>query len=217
VTGETSTTRGIGRRALLRNGLLTGLGVTVAGLTIASPAHAATPGPSSALSGTASARATARLARLTAAADPQIQDNWRWCGKCEGLFYGGHQSTSNCPTGGTHDGSGSYDYQLFYLDPPVSASDIQPNWRWCGKCEGLFYGGHQSTSNCPTGGTHDGSGSYDYHLFHDDDVLAYEQPNWRWCGKCEGLFYGGHQSTSNCPTGGAHDGSGSYNYILDYA
>ena len=42
-----------------------------------------------------------------------LQSNWRWCNKCQGLFFGGDQAESNCPAGGTHadpaqSGSGNY-------------------------------------------------------------------------------------------------------------
>jgi hypothetical protein len=46
-------------------------------------------------------------------------------------------------------------------------SPEQPDWRWCNKCQGLFYGGLVANSHCPTGGTRTpaaDSGSWDYHL-----------------------------------------------------
>jgi hypothetical protein len=98
------------------------------------------------------------------------QNDWRWCNKCQGLFYGGNVATSRCPTGGTHtpaDQSGSFDYILPHSTPIDPSS--QPDWRWCNKCQGLFYGGNVATSRCPTGGTHtpaDQSGSFDYILPH---------------------------------------------------
>jgi hypothetical protein len=49
------------------------------------------------------------------------------------------------------------------IDPPPHQI-TQAEWRWCFKCESLFYGPHTTTSNCPAGGTHDGSRSGDYHL-----------------------------------------------------
>lgn len=43
-------------------------------------------------------------------------------------------------------------------------SGTQVNWRWCDKCQSLFYGPHQSVSVCPKGGQHDGSKSFNYSL-----------------------------------------------------
>lgn len=40
------------------------------------------------------------------------QDQWRYCFKCQGLFYGPSQAASKCPAGGTHDGSKSGNYVL---------------------------------------------------------------------------------------------------------
>lgn len=43
---------------------------------------------------------------------PGFQDQWKWCHKCEGIFYGPNQAKSRCPVGGTHDGTGSYNYEI---------------------------------------------------------------------------------------------------------
>lgn len=40
------------------------------------------------------------------------QDRWRYCHKCQGLFYGPLQSSSHCPAGGIHDGAQSGNYVL---------------------------------------------------------------------------------------------------------
>jgi hypothetical protein len=40
------------------------------------------------------------------------QDRWRWCHKCQSLFYGPDASQSRCPAGGPHDMTGSYNYSL---------------------------------------------------------------------------------------------------------
>lgn len=57
-----------------------------------------------------------------------------------------------------HDRSGT--------TPPVPrpGSGTQPGWRWCRKCRSLFFGPQQAQSHCAAGGTHDGTGSYDYAL-----------------------------------------------------
>jgi hypothetical protein len=138
-----------------------------------------------------------------------VQDNWRWCHKCQGLFYGGH-SNSRCPAGGLHENVGSFNYHLAHSLAPTAG--WQGGWRWCNKCDGLFYGGHAS-SVCPAGGAHDGTGSFDYHLHHAAPGAPDLQSSWRWCNKCQGQFYGGHAS-SVCPAGGAHNSSGSFDYSL---
>jgi len=46
------------------------------------------------------------------------QDNWRWCSKCQGLFFAPGSSLGVCPAGGQHQdpgASGSGDYSLNYL------------------------------------------------------------------------------------------------------
>jgi hypothetical protein len=188
------------RRTLLRGGLLTGLGAAVVG--------AATP----ALLRTRALppRTSPVSAQLTSAG---IQNNWAWCNKCRGQFFGQNQSSSWCPAGDRHDGSGSYPY-FMYVDQPVQ--EDQANWAWCNKCQGLFYGPNQSASWCPAGDRHDGSGSYNYDVLNVPQSGSYIQNNWAWCDKCQGLFYKPQQSSSYCPAGGQHDGSHSDDYALSY-
>jgi hypothetical protein len=103
------------------------------------------------------------------------QHNWRWCSKCQGLWYAAATQNPNgvCPAGGTHSKSGSGDYAL-YGDPDGSFSSTvmaQRNWRWCSKCQGLWYAAATQNPNghCPAGGTHVHSGSGDYALMCDTD------------------------------------------------
>jgi hypothetical protein len=152
-----------------------------------------------------------------------LQSNWRWCDKCQGLFFGGGQAESNCPGGGTHADpaqSGSGNYSLPHQAPPSPSR--QSEWRWCNKCQGLFYGPAATMSSCPAGGTHSPqaqSGSGNYSLPHNMPPRLDSQSDWRWCNKCQGLFFGGGQAESNCPGGGMHADpaqSGSGNYSLPH-
>ena len=43
---------------------------------------------------------------------PGTQTGWRFCRKCQGLFWGPGQSISHCPVGAEHDGSQSHEYAL---------------------------------------------------------------------------------------------------------
>ncbi|MBL8041002.1 MAG: matrilysin family metalloendoprotease [Chthonomonas sp.] len=88
----------------------------------------------------------------------------------------------------------------------------QSNWRWCNKCQGLFFGGNPNPK-CPAGGEHDKTGSGNYSLLHNSSAAAGQQSNWRWCNKCQGLFFGGNPNPK-CPAGGDHVKIGSGNYSL---
>lgn len=138
------------------------------------------------------------------------QSNWRWCSKCQALFYG--PVAGVCPSGGAHDGSGSGDYTLKLEQGPNAAE--QDHWRYCNKCQGLFYG--DAPSVCPQGNTHDGAGSGDYVMFNNqvpNGTTGATQAHWRWCKKCGGMGYS-DISAGACPSGGGHDYGSSYNYIL---
>src|SRR5215471_20912808 len=41
-----------------------------------------------------------------------IQDNWRWCNKCQALAFAGNGSLGACPAGGQHNDTGSGDHVL---------------------------------------------------------------------------------------------------------
>jgi hypothetical protein len=143
----------------------------------------------------------------------QSQSNWRWCHKCQGLFFsGGRSSIGRCPAGGRHERGVSGNYTLAHNSPVVLG---QPDWRWCHKCQGLFFsGGQSSVGSCPAGGQHEKGVSGNYNLAHNSP-LAPGQSDWRWCHKCQGLFFsGGQSSVGSCPAGGQHEKGVSGMYTL---
>ena len=152
------------------------------------------------------------------------QEGWRWCNKCQGLFFGPEVAASSCPAGGTHappEQTGSYDYQLpFDVSGDLRA---QGGWRWCNKCQGLYFGPSVAGSRCPAGGPHaaaDQSGSADYGLPHGMTGGTSRQPGWRWCNKCQGLYYGPNVGAARCPAGDAHapfEVTGSLDYVVPHA
>jgi Matrixin/Cobalamin-independent synthase, Catalytic domain len=137
------------------------------------------------------------------------QSNWRWCHKCQGLFFAGNPNPK-CPAGGAHENVGSGLYILAHNLPPTSG--WQSDWRWCNKCQGLFFGGNPNPK-CPAGGAHDKAGSGNYSLIHNAGLAPGQQSDWRWCNKCQGLFFGGNPNPV-CPAGGGHVKVGSGNYSL---
>ena len=46
---------------------------------------------------------------------PAMQTGWRFCWKCQGLFWGPGQQQSFCPMQGRHDGSKSHEYTLEFV------------------------------------------------------------------------------------------------------
>ncbi len=145
------------------------------------------------------------------------QNNWRWCQKCQGLFFAGTLSLGVCPAGEGHDPTGSEDYTL---NLGAAGSGQQQSWRWCIKCQGLFYAGNTTTGTCPAGGGHNYSGNLDYSLdLYNPDlgkIVDWQQQNWRWCNRCQGLFFAGNFTTGACPNGGGHNYSGSADYLLNF-
>lgn len=135
------------------------------------------------------------------------QSNWRWCHKCQGLYFAGNPG-SRCPAGGAHDNVGSGNYSLVQNTAGAAG---QANWRWCHKCQGLYFAGNPG-SHCPAGGAHDNTGSGNYNLAHNV-AASPVQHGWRWCHKCQGMYFAPNAG-SHCPAGGAHDQTGSGSYAL---
>jgi hypothetical protein len=156
------------------------------------------------------------------------QTLWRWCQKCQGMFFSGHPDQGNCPSGGKHDGSASAKY-LMEFGEGDSNTNPQGGWRFCRKCQGLFFHnlvpgediGAGVFSDCPAGGIHDGSmgfesGSSGHYMMEigEGNGSTNPQGGWRFCSKCHGLFFSENPDHGKCPSGGKHDGSKSANYIM---
>ena len=158
----------------------------------------------------------ALVAGPAAGAVPQqpvpTQSNWRWCRKCQGLWFAGNPTAGTCPAGGGHDREGSRDYLLFRGQVQSSQGD----WRWCRKCQGLWFNGNPSKGACPVGGTHESSGSGNYFVTQEASIPN-GQRDWSWCSKCQGLWFSANQTAGTCPSGGGHERSGSSNYVLGRA
>lgn len=134
---------------------------------------------------------------------PGMISGWRKCSHCHGLFYGENATLGVCPAGGAHDLTGSSNYTL-------TSSTGQAGWKWCYKCEGLFFTGRGIRSGkCPAGTTHDGSYSASYMIAHQTGT---GEAGWRWCNRCEGLFFAATTTAGTCPGGIGHDSTGSGSY-----
>jgi hypothetical protein len=149
---------------------------------------------------------------------PVIMASWRWCDRCQGLWSAANGPQSSCPAGGPHHiASTSGSYALWGLgggDAPWPG--YQTQWTWCTRCQAVFYGPNQASSNCPAGGHHTSPlvGPYEIAV----NTSAPGQPGWAWCKNCQVLFYGPYQSSSRCSAagGGPHDSTGSGNYTVPF-
>jgi hypothetical protein len=139
------------------------------------------------------------------------QPGWRWCRRCQGMFFGDNPSHGVCPANHQpHDGSQSGRYASLFGE---DAAGQQGNWRWCHKCQGMFFNGNPSKGVCPADNhAHDGSQSGHYAALFGEGGAG-QQENWRWCRKCQGMFFNGNVSKGVCPADGhAHDASQSGHY-----
>jgi hypothetical protein len=140
------------------------------------------------------------------------QPGWRWCYKCQGMFFADNPSMGVCPADHKpHDPSKSGLYAALFGE---DAAGQQGGWRWCDNCQGMFFAENPSLGVCPANGkAHDPSKSGHYASVFGEDGAG-QQGNWRWCDKCQGMFFNGNASKGVCPADGKpHDGSKSGHYV----
>jgi hypothetical protein len=164
------------------------------------------------------------------------QNGWAFCHKCQGLFFS-RSSSGICPNGGAHDPgeSGGYSLDFSLAGSPLAAEAAavassmrlaaagaallakaeaaagQGDWKWCKRCQGLFYAGNGlGKTLCPawnphkpgSSRSHDPKGSGDYTLNFRrarGANRAAGQTGWRWCSQCQGLFFAAG-GPGVCPT-----------------
>ena len=139
------------------------------------------------------------------------QSDWRYCHKCESMFFDGYPGKGVCKAGGAHEAQGF----MFVLPHDVPETPTaQSKWRFCHKCESMFYDGYPGKGVCAAGGAHEAQG-YMFVLPHDVPETPTAQRNWRFCHKCESMFYDGYPGKGVCAAGGAHEAQG-YMFVLPH-
>jgi hypothetical protein len=96
----------------------------------------------------------------------------------------------------------------------VNFSGGQPNWRFCHRCQGLWFSGAGGSGSCPAGGGHSREGSGNYVLTGNGGIGG--QYGWRWCQYCSGLWFSedGFVYGRCSKHGNAHSIVGSGSYVL---
>jgi len=151
-----------------------------------------------------------------------VSPHWRYCVKCQSLFYDGSANRGVCPAGGGHQAAG-YIFAISYDERETPTA--QDKWRECTKCLSMFYKGwpgsdyYNKGGVCPAGGTHT-PGPSNYVIPHDIPETSTRQDKWRYCVKCQSMFYQGWPGSNYykggiCPAGGAHSAAG-FNFVLPY-
>jgi Pregnancy-associated plasma protein-A len=162
------------------------------------------------------------------------QLGWRWCVKCQALFFTGDgQDSGVCPAGQKHTPnptatdtrrSGNYIVDRGEANGP----NQQDGWRWCNKCQGLFHtddltdvgicpAGYQHTLNANANDSRR-SGLYSLDCRQAANPPSTGQQKWRQCGKCHGLFFSSDGEASGvCPGQGKHEPNGKKDTVNHYA
>jgi hypothetical protein len=140
------------------------------------------------------------------------QSDWFPCTKCLCLFFAGSRDSNLglCAAGGAHEKWDNGNPNSNFVLSTSGAG--QSGWKWCNKCQCLFFGDPIHDPNACVAHTHNDIGSGDYFL----ETSGGGQSDWRYCSKCQGLFFAGTPGSNLgvCPAGGNHTDSGSADYFL---
>ncbi len=150
------------------------------------------------------------------------QQDWRYCQKCNALYYDGYPDKGHCQAGGAHVAQG-YNFSLSYDAAETPAA--QTAWRYCAKCNVMYYDGYPDKGQCVAGGGHAAQG-YNFTLPHDIPSNSNAQAAWRYCQNCHAMFYDGYSTKGHCPGNalfdvhhgllhGGHVSSG-FNFVLSH-
>ncbi len=142
-----------------------------------------------------------------------FQSQWRFCNKCEVMFFNGFPTKGNCPAGGAHNAQG-YNFILPHGNQLTETAKAQVNWRYCGKCFSMFWDGSPDKGKCSAGGGHAATG-FKFRLPHDIPGDGKNQNNWRFCQKCHVMFFDGYAGKGRCAGGGGHSAYG-YMFVLPF-
>lgn len=153
------------------------------------------------------------LSTNAAFAEAGIQNNWRYCTKCHGMFFDGYPKKNTCPKDrGDHTAAG-YNFRIDHDTAKKAAAQRQFDWRFCNKCQVMFFNGYPTKGRCAAGGAHVAQG-YMFGL-NFKPPGGWQQNKWRFCNKCMALFYDGYPDKGACGAGGAHVGQG-YEFYVSY-
>jgi hypothetical protein len=87
----------------------------------------------------------------------------------------------------------------------------QSAWRFCNKCDAMFFDGYPQKGACRAGGGHFAQG-FMFTLRFDSRAVG--EPDWRFCNKCFVIFHNRDSNPRVCAAGGGHVAQG-YRFILD--
>jgi CubicO group peptidase (beta-lactamase class C family) len=160
------------------------------------------------------ASGAAGLLSLPGAAVAQTGDqpDWRFCNKCNAMFFDGYPNKGRCPAGGAHLAQG-FHFLMHFDAGKGDGARRQYDWRFCGKCNAMFFDGYPNKGRCAGGDAHNAAG-WMFGLVHQSPT-GWQQDQWRFCNKCEVLFYDGYPAKGSCAAGGGHVAQG-YPFYINY-
>lgn len=145
------------------------------------------------------------------------QADWKQCSKCMAIAFSANASKGSCHDGQPHlfNDNVTRKYQLAINNPSF---DGQTNWRWCNKCQYIYWAGLDENivnnwGSCFAGGSHNAAGSANYRLSLKK-FSPTSTDKWKHCIKCHGLSHEPMVARSHCAGGGIHDHLNSPEYFL---
>lgn len=141
------------------------------------------------------------------------QNDWRFCIKCQALFFDGYPDKGVCPADQANHVAAGYHFVVPY-DVPQTAT-AQGAWRFCNKCYVLFFDGYPDKKTCPVADRKHRAAGYVFVISHDVAGEWDNQTEWRFCVKCQAMYYNGYPNPGRCAGAGLHEAAG-FHFALPY-
>jgi hypothetical protein len=88
----------------------------------------------------------------------------------------------------------------------------QANWRYCRKCQSMFFDDYPNTGRCVING-HEAAG-FNFVVAHDSPGPG--QTQWRYCSQCHHMFYDGYATKGRCAVNKSGHIAAGYNCRIEF-
>jgi uncharacterized protein with PIN domain len=147
---------------------------------------------------------------------PTAQQSWRFCAQCRAIYFDGFANKGVCAAGSVHTlfahSAAGFNFVLPHDVPETPTT--QQAFRFCSKCEVLFWDGSADKGVCAAGAGHAAAG-FNFVLPHEVPEPSTAQQDWRFCVKCEAMYWDGSPNKGVCAATGTHEAAG-FNFILPH-
>jgi hypothetical protein len=140
--------------------------------------------------------------------------NWRFCRKCQVMFYMDRGDGLCAADGKRHIPQG---YNFFLPFDVPATSTAQNKWYCCKHCRAMFFNGYAQKGRCPGApSAHEADRTFQYVLPHGLAGTPKSQNQWRFCSKCFAMFFNGYPGKGVCAADKQGHVAQGYDFVLPH-